>query len=843
MGTKRLTHKRINGTQLTQMLALNKQEQKQLKTLIFNELSLRAELMNTMLDSRRDLDKECNYPDVITAPMYRHLYDRDGIAARVVEIEPDESWKLPPELYEADSQTETEFEARFKELFTDESAPIPLWSYLHRADVVSGIGSYGVVLIGLDDGLPLDQPVDSLSEDGTFSDSPKEHEILFLRVFDESIAQIVEWEGNPANPRYGQPTMYNLCFLATDNQGTTMIPGQAPPQLIGTKTSVSYGTANSTTQKVHWSRIVHISDNKLTNEVFGDPRLRNVYNYILNAKKVLGANGEGYWQQAFGGLSFETLPGLEDVDVDYDSLKEQVQNYMNKMQKYLALSGMTAKTLAPSVTEPTGHFTTQCQAVALSKGIPYRVFLGSEEAKLASGQDVVAWNGRIGRRRTQHLTPFVIRPVVDRFIDLGILPRPTKYSVDWPDLNAPSDDEKATTAGKVTTALKDYVAAGVDTLIAPKEYLVEVMGFDAKLVNAILKATEQHVSDMEQQAAEMQQQQQPQNPNAPPNAQQQPSGKPQQPPVKNEDPDFFDEWHLDHIPKPSLNFNPYHDELGRFAEGDAGGGSHSVPTGLKEASKPLQEKLSKINAKYPPANPHASETLHRYLTGDKVTPERQKLHQDIVKNVLASGKSKDKPEYVIFGGGTAAGKSNVIRTGQVKLPADHVLIDSDAIKSSLPEYQAMLEHGHDGAAAFVHEESSKIAKYTQQRALAASYHTVLDGTGDSSLNSLKQKTDQARQAGHTVRAVYVTVSTDKAVERAKIRAEKTGRHVPETVIRDLHRAVSQIYPVAVKNGLFDSSELWDTESGQASLVASSKGSELTIHNHEAWQRFLDKAKD
>ena len=81
----------------------------------------------------RDVDKECGYPDVIVLEDYAKMYERNDIAARVVDLEPDECWKQYPEVYETEEERETKFEKAVDKIIRDTR----LYSYLHRVDKVS----------------------------------------------------------------------------------------------------------------------------------------------------------------------------------------------------------------------------------------------------------------------------------------------------------------------------------------------------------------------------------------------------------------------------------------------------------------------------------------------------------------------------------------------------------------------------------------------------------------------------------------------------------------------------------------------------------------------------------
>ncbi len=121
---------------------------------------------------------------------------------------------------------------------------------------------------------------------------------------------------------------------------------------------------------------------------------------------------------------------------------------------------------------------------------------------------------------------------------------------------------------------------------------------------------------------------------------------------------------------------------------------------------------------------------------------------------------------------------------------------------------------------------------------------MLDGTGDSDIGKLAGKVSDAKKAGYLTEGKYATVGTDEAVRRAQARAAKTGRHVPETTIRETHAAVSDTYSKAAKMGLFDKTELWDTTGKTPALVAHKEpGGKFEVKDTAAWQRFLDKGNE
>lgn len=442
MAKKKAATKAAPAAEMT--LSANEKRQ-----IIQNATTMRSDLLRKLIDGPgRDLNSECGYPDTISVSDYHNMYEREGIAARVVDILPQESWSMPPEVYETeDPENETEFEKVWKALLKKRQ----VWYYLSRADQLSGVGRFGVVLLGLNDGKQLSEPVESASE------------LLYIRTFEESVVTVGSYEKDTTNERFGQPNTYNVQFDMDKNTSSSV---------------------------VHWTRIIHLADNRQMSEVLGTPRMQKAYNRLFDIRKILSGSGEMFWKGAFPGYSFE-VDAEDGAEIDTASLRTEMENYMNGLQRYLALSGVTAKSLSPQVADPTKHFEAELDAIALTLGIPKRVFLGSEQAQLASSQDIRTWNRRLKKRQDDYLTPMVIEPFIDRLIMVGVLPEPKEYMVEWPDLDTQTDEEKAVVAAKWAEAMAKYVAGGVEAMIAPDEFFSIFAGLTTEQIIQIQKGLEE----------------------------------------------------------------------------------------------------------------------------------------------------------------------------------------------------------------------------------------------------------------------------------------------------------------------------------------------------------------
>lgn len=221
----------------------------------------------------------------------------------------------------------------------------------------------------------------------------------------------------------------------------------------------------------------------------------------------------------------------------------------------------------------------------------------------------------------------------------------------------------------------------------------------------------------------------------------------------------------------------------------------------------------------------------------KFNAERHALHEKIIAKILAGQTAQAHPVYNVMGGGPAAGKSTMEKANP-EISANSALINADEIKAELPEYTSV----KDGtAAAFTHEESSYLTALATQRAFAAKFNVTLDGTGDSNVGKMRGKIEAARKRGYKVNGYYATVPTDEAVQRANLRGQKTGRFVPESVIRATHKNVSVVFPLLLND--FDSVALYDTSTKSPVKILEKTGKgKPKILDEDRWKAFLDKGE-
>lgn len=438
---------------------------------------------NFLIDQKKDIDWECDYPRWITPWQYRYMYDREGIAQRVNDIFTDECFAIPPEIYETEAGENTEFEQDLSSVLEKTK----LLHYIKRLDAMSGIGYYGALLYGWNDGLPLDRPVPGIDPvTGRLIDATKDPEgvkkygtlppnlqINYLRVFDETQVRILRFCGDRSSPRYAQPELYWVRFIEVTRGETGAIAGEI-------------------TAQVHWTRMEHAAKGRQSSEVFGTPTMQSVWNRLYDLRKILSSSGEMYWKGGFPGLSFEINPEIAaEVTLDDKTLREEFERYSQGLQRYLAVRGLNVKSLAPQIASPEKHFEIQIRAICIAKGTPLRVFMGTEQQqRTTSTEEAKSWNKKLSAIQEDYLSPWLIRPIINRLIAYGVVRPPAngKYFIAWKDLNTVSDADQAELAFKRTQALAQYINGFVYEFIMPTEYLVTVAMMSQEEAEAIVLA-------------------------------------------------------------------------------------------------------------------------------------------------------------------------------------------------------------------------------------------------------------------------------------------------------------------------------------------------------------------
>lgn len=443
----------------------------------------RTELMSRYGDQNggnRNIFYACGYKFDLSYDDFYSRYKRQDIAKRFINAPVNATWRLKPEVYDDEDEAVTSaFEKKWQELVKR----LRVWHYFARADKLAGIGQHSVLFLGFNDGMNLDQEVSR----GTGRD------LLYLFPYGENSIDFQEYNKDKTNPRYGLPEKY----IITMNDITL--------------TSTNTATVN---EIVHYSRLLHIVQEPMESDINGTPQLEDIWNRLHDIEKIVGGSGEMFWLGGFPGYAFVADSDTQLDTGERDDLVDQIQLYMHKIMRFLRLRGMRVDSLAPQVSDPTNHVMINLKLAAGTKGIPVRILIGSERGELASTQDDDNWNDRIDERRTDYGENVILRPFIDRLINYGVLPEPKggEYQIDWPDIAAPSDKEKADVSRVRMEALKAYLTApGATETYSIETFLAREMDLSQEEIKEQMKDIREYLEQEEEQAKQYQQQMQQQN--------------------------------------------------------------------------------------------------------------------------------------------------------------------------------------------------------------------------------------------------------------------------------------------------------------------------------------------
>lgn len=403
-----------------------------------------AARMGKSFGTDRDLYEALGYDKNPVYADYMGRYTRQDIARAVVDAPVRACWRMLPRVTESQDD-ETEFEEKW--LATVDR--VRVYHHLTRVDRLAGIGNYAVLFLGFDDGKELSEPVTSAGE------------LLYLMPYSQTNATVATWVVDVNEARYGLPETYTV--------------------------TMKKGASTTLSQVVHHSRIVHVAEDLLEDNVEGLPRLQAVFNRLEDLERVVGGSAEMFWRGAFPGYGFKADEGFTLGAQAMTELQDEIEEYMHGLKRYIRLRGISVEDLAMQVADPSDHADVIITLIACAVRIPKRILLGSERGELASSMDERNWIETIDARRVNYCEPVILRAVVDRLVLAGALPAPgDRYVVEWPDLTAPGDKEVADVGAVRSKALKDYVdGIGADAIVPPEVFLRKVLGFSDEDVEKI----------------------------------------------------------------------------------------------------------------------------------------------------------------------------------------------------------------------------------------------------------------------------------------------------------------------------------------------------------------------
>ncbi len=425
---------------------------------------------------QRDLYTALGYKKTLTLADYRGRYERGGIAARIVEFLPKIAWAGKVAVQEVeDPAIITPFEEDVISLLSMEDLNVQ--KNFQSGDILCGLGYYSVILIGAPGELNTELPR------LTGPDS-----ILYLTPYSQEQAPIIKLDSNKGSRRFGLAETYriDLGSIPEGVSSTVMLPSSSIGQV-----------------DVHWSRVIHITRNSLSNRLYGIPDLRAPWNDLDNLYKLIGGGSETAWNIMSLPTLFNidkdvTFPTPEIMETQLKEFKESIEKLRHKLEPYAYGRGVTAEVLGNKGGLP--QFSSDADAImdqiAGATGLPKHVLMGSMIGDRSSTED----KKRIDDRKDEHIRDCAepaLRQFLNRMIQYGgvrplSLPsngnskvdrvkgngnRPT-YDVIWPKEEEMTEIEKGDLLVKLTTANLNQHNAGGKRILSEEEIRDRVLGLE-----------------------------------------------------------------------------------------------------------------------------------------------------------------------------------------------------------------------------------------------------------------------------------------------------------------------------------------------------------------------------
>lgn len=390
-------------------------------------------------DTLHNVYLDYGYPLQLDFFNFWNMYRRFGVATRVVELYPEQTWLDAPII----DSTNAVF-LRELEIIVERFG---LWRRLKGLDVRQRVGRYAGLFMRVRDSAQPSQAIE-----GSLSGINALFDMVPLY---ESQLKVLTTETNPTSEQFGFPTSYQFA----SNTGRR-----------------NENTAASFT--IDPTRVVVVAEGSDNSNIYGIPALENVYNSLMDLRKVLGGGAEGFYKNAAQSVTLELLDAagakinaglLEKISEQYDEFSR------NRMRRAFMLPGLSANTLSSNLVDPDGFKNAILDDIAAGSNTPRTLLVGNQTGRLAGDQDTKGFLAQVQARRTSFGVDMV-RAVVDWFISFGVLPF-AEYTVDWPDALAPSQEGRLNNAQTMSTTNLNQFNSGQEAVFTSGE-IREAAGFD-----------------------------------------------------------------------------------------------------------------------------------------------------------------------------------------------------------------------------------------------------------------------------------------------------------------------------------------------------------------------------
>lgn len=426
---------------------------------------MRMELLSAFgsIDAKRPDAWTCyGYKETPTFDDYRRAYDRGGAGHGAVHRLLDKCWQELPRIKKKASDAETPWEKSV----TDKIEAITGFQKLRELDRRNMVGHYAGLIYRVADGLALDQPMVRASE-----------LVDIIPLFEDQI-RVTSWHSDKTQPdTYGKPAMFQYRQRSPSSKGDT----QAKPEDWA---------------DVHPSRVQMFAEGAVGDDFFeGVPLLKAGFNALVDIEKLSGGGAESalknssrtlvikFDKDASPEVITKNPDGTESNKSVSDVIEEKTRKLNRNQDSSIGFQGADVTALNTTVSDLSSQFDIATNLFAASVQLPVTVLFGAQTGRLASDQDQKDYLARCKSRQVNELTPMLTQ-FVARMQAAGIF-EPGEFEIEWPSLDAPSDDAKVSILDKLTSAMQKAAAAGLTEPLFDANELRKIAGFEERATDGM----------------------------------------------------------------------------------------------------------------------------------------------------------------------------------------------------------------------------------------------------------------------------------------------------------------------------------------------------------------------
>lgn len=401
------------------------------------------------------------YKEKLTFADYRQAYERGGAAHGAVHKLLGRCWQSKPRIKQPEADKSTPWEDKISAVMK----AINGWQKLAGFDRRNLIGRYAALIYRVADGKPLSEPLER-----------GEKLVDIVPLFEDQI-RVTAWHSDQQDAdNYGKPAMWQYRVRSPSASGDT----QGRPEEWA---------------DVHPTRVQVLAEGAEGDDFFdGVPLLRAGFNALVDIEKLSGGGAESALKNSARTIVIEfdaqAAPQVLTQNPDGSTTTKTVREVVEAQTKALnrnqdasmVLQGGKASTLQTQPADLSPQFGIAAQLFAASVGIPSTILFGQQTGRLASDEDQKEMNARAAARQLDVLSP-MLTEFVRRMQDCGVF-EAGEFEIEWPDLGAPTDDQKIDRAGKMATANKTAFDGGSTDPIFDLNEIRKAAGYEERAAGA-----------------------------------------------------------------------------------------------------------------------------------------------------------------------------------------------------------------------------------------------------------------------------------------------------------------------------------------------------------------------